>query len=336
MAALRGQRTDGWASSIRMRNSTLTELPRGFGLKCTEKERSWRMGSHKGGSVQHADQGCRVKGQASSSAEGLRVTTTRQQIGSHGNPLHCCSNGGPSRARGFPVGSSYDLDNHDGGHRNVSPRDAAAAARHSRAILAGTPQTSAPHPANLAANLGQDSRPAGPRSDSFSSKTLGSNPGCRTRRERPQTELQRGISYLQSASVGSQTSRLRRAHVSVQQTWTKCSAPNGDRRDLKNGDAVTQSKNHHLRRTRLTHRESACGSTKNPHHHTPSDTSRSTFPSYSLSRSLPCDFHFLYHLSSALAPLSSLGPGGYAGIRVGDAESPGLPPRTATTDGSTK
>ena len=83
-------------TSTRMRNSMLTGLSRGFGLKCTEKKRSGRGVSQKGGDVQHADQVCRIRGRAFSSTEGLRVTTKRFQIGNQCNPLHCCPSGGPS------------------------------------------------------------------------------------------------------------------------------------------------------------------------------------------------------------------------------------------------
>ena len=60
----------------------------------------------------------------------------RYEIGSHGNPLHGCSHSGWTR---------YDLHDDDGGHPDVSPGSAAAAALHPTEILDGTPETSAPH-----------------------------------------------------------------------------------------------------------------------------------------------------------------------------------------------
>ena len=179
---------------------------------------------------------------------------------------------------------AYDLDNHDGGHPDVSPGDAAAVARHSRAILAGASQISAPHPANPGPGSRPEPATAGPHSGSCSRGTTGSNQGYRTRYERPQPELQRGISY-QSASVTSHTCRLPScsrvgtanaddalcAEAKTQATETK-------KGDLKNGHAVAHSKNHHLRRTGLTHRESVRSATKNPLHPSPHSSSRCHTP----------------------------------------------------------
>ena len=52
----------------------LADVPRGFGLKCTEK-REWSVPKKKGGDVQHADQVCRIRGQAFNPVEELSVTT---------------------------------------------------------------------------------------------------------------------------------------------------------------------------------------------------------------------------------------------------------------------
>ena len=240
--------------------------------------------------------------------EGLRVRTTRYQIGSHGNPLHYCPTGGHSRARGFSVGLAYE------------PRRRPPRRQPQRRCSSG-----APFKGSTAWKATDFSTASSEFWKKFATRASNCQPALRqlfSNNYRIESRLSHCCLPDQPSAVVLPCRYSKRGRSALRRSED---AGYRDERGLKNGHAAAHSKNHHFRRTGLTHRESV-PSPPNSLTHIQIDISFllhvSTFRSLTRSfRLKSCDFHFLCQLSSAL--LNSLGRGGCAGIRVGEAENPG-------------